>query len=68
MASQLETLLQAFREQNKTAFVLGYTGEVGKEVVKALLAKRLFKRLVLIGRRTVAYDDELYKDVVCSVR
>jgi len=58
-----QDMMQAFRQQNKTAFVLGYTGEVGKEVVKAILKNQLFSRVVLIGRRTVNYDDELFKDV-----
>ena len=40
-----------------TGFVLGYTGEVGKEVVKELAAKGLSK-VVLIGRREVKYEDE----------
>jgi len=43
--------------------VLGATGEVGKEVVKALLQQRIFSKVVLIGRRQVQYEDELYKDV-----
>ena len=52
----------------KSAFVLGYTGEVGKELVKELLKSQIFQRVVLIGRRQVEYQDELYKDVVCYVK
>ena len=50
----------------KSAFVLGYTGEVGKELVKELLKSQIFQRVVLIGRRHVEYQDDLYKDVVCQ--
>jgi len=64
MAGDHEKLVQEYQQMNKTAFVLGYTGEIGKALVKALLESRVFARLVLIGRRTVTYDDELYKDVV----
>jgi len=64
MAGDSEKLVQEFQQMNKTAFVLGYTGEVGKELVKALLGSRIFSKVVLIGRRTVTYEDELYKDVV----
>jgi len=64
MAGDNEKLVQEYQQMNKTAFVLGYTGEVGKEVVKALLSSRIFAKVVLIGRRTVTYEDELYKDVV----
>jgi len=49
--------------QGKKAFVVGGTGEVGKELVKALLKEKIFSRLVLFGRRKVTYEDELYKDV-----
>lgn len=64
MASENQKLLEEYQKLNKTAFVLGYTGAVGKELVKALLENRIFSRVVLVGRRTVTYDDELYKDVV----
>jgi len=64
MAGDTEQLVQEFQQLNKTAFVLGYTGVIGKEVVKALLSSRIFAKVVLIGRRTVEYQDEMYKDVV----
>ena len=55
----------AFAAKSQSVFVLGATGEVGKELVKALLTQRVFSRVVLIGRRQINYDgDELYKDVV----
>uniref|UniRef100_A0A914DT94 Protein HTATIP2 n=1 Tax=Acrobeloides nanus TaxID=290746 RepID=A0A914DT94_9BILA len=38
---------------SKTAFVVGYTGEVGKQLTKELLQKKIFARVVLIGRRKV---------------
>jgi len=37
---------------------------IGSELVKTLLSSRIFAKVVLIGRRTVTYEDELYKDVV----
>jgi len=64
MAGDGDRLVQEYQQMNKTAFVLGYTGEVGKELVKALLSSHIFAKVVLIGRRTVTYEDELYKDVV----
>jgi len=64
MAGDHERLVQEYQQMNKTAFVLGYTGEVGKAIVHALLSGRIFAKVVLIGRRTVTYEDELYKDVV----
>ena len=49
---------------NNSCFVVGYTGEVGKELVKELLTRKVFSRVTLIGRREVQYSDELFKDVV----
>jgi len=64
MAGDHEKLVQEYQQMNKTAFVVGYTGVIGKELVKALLESHIFAKVVLIGRRTVTYEDELHKDVV----
>ena len=64
MAGDTEKLVQEYQQTNKTAFVLGYTGAIGQELVKALLESRIFAKVVLIGRRTVTYEDALYTDVV----
>jgi len=45
------------------AFIVGYTGEVGKELVKELLERKVFQKLILVGRRQVQLDGELYKNV-----
>lgn len=55
-------------ESKLTAFIVGYTGEVGKEVVKEVLKSRKFSKVVLFGRREVKYDDELYNNAVRIVR
>jgi len=68
MAGDNEKLVQEYQQQNKMAFVVGFTGAVGKELVRALLSSRVFAKVVLIGRRTVSYEDELYKDVVSVKR
>ncbi|XP_074660117.1 protein HTATIP2-like [Tubulanus polymorphus] len=52
-----------FKEKGLTAFVVGYTGATGRVLVRQLLEKQIFKRLVLIGRRKVEFEDDLYKDV-----
>ena len=64
MPDDIEAQRETFRQMGKTAFVLGYTGEVGKELVKELLKSKIFSRVTLIGRRVVNYEDELYKDAV----
>jgi len=66
MAGDDDRLVQEYKQMNKTAFVLGYTGVIGKELVKTVLSNHIFTKVVLIGRRTVTYEDELYKDVVSA--
>ena len=65
MATSAADNRASFQSADHTAFVVGYTGEIGKELVKELLTSNVFKHVVLIGRREVKYEDELYKDVVC---
>jgi len=48
--------------QSQTAFVVGYTGVVGKELTKELLQQNVFQKVLLIGRRQVQLDGELYKN------
>lgn len=52
--------------QSKMAFVVGYTGEVGKELVKELLKRNVFQKVVLVGRREVPLEGELYKNAVST--
>lgn len=58
-------MLQACEAMSlKSAFVVGYTGATGKELVKELAKSKRFERVTLIGRRKVEYDDaELQKFV-----
>ena len=48
---------------SKTAFILGYTGESGKELVKALCSCEAFTKLVLIGRRQADLEEKSEKIV-----
>ena len=44
-------------KEGLTAFVIGYTGEVGKELVKELAHCKSFSKVTLLGRRQLQYDD-----------
>ena len=50
-----------------TAFVLGATGEVGREVVNALAAHEAFIKIVIIGRRKLELNGEKFKKFDNSV-
>ena len=53
MASESETNIERFKSENHSAFIVGYTGEIGKALVQDLDKQKIFKRVVLIGRRVV---------------
>ncbi|KAM9301704.1 oxidoreductase HTATIP2 [Gastrophryne carolinensis] len=67
MATDLNALREEYKKMNRSAFILGATGETGKELLKEMLQSRLFSRITLIGRRKLNYEDEAYKDVVQEV-
>ncbi|KAK3103411.1 hypothetical protein FSP39_019028 [Pinctada imbricata] len=50
---------EKYKQENHVAFVVGYTGETGKEIVKDLGRRQVFKKVYLLGRRMV----DLGKDV-----
>ncbi|XP_046375583.1 oxidoreductase HTATIP2-like isoform X1 [Haliotis rufescens] len=56
MAEAAQSNWERYRAEGHQAFILGYTGEVGKELIKELAAAKLFKKVVLIGRRQVDLD------------
>ena len=58
MAVNAEANKESFRAKNMSAFVLGATGEVGKELLKQIVRSKVFQRVVLIGRRNVDYSSD----------
>lgn len=56
MSAEAESNLEKYRAEGHSAFVLGYSGESGKVLVQDLNNMKVFKRVVLIGRRKVALD------------
>lgn len=62
-----DEMLNNFKSLQKSAFIVGYTGEIGKELTRAIVQSGIFKRVVLVGRRAVDYsNDTLLKDVVSN--
>lgn len=43
--------MENFKKEGYFVFVIGYIGEIGKVLVKELDEVKVFKRVVLVGRR-----------------
>ncbi|XP_053304635.1 oxidoreductase HTATIP2 [Spea bombifrons] len=67
MAKDIQAQDEAFRSMNRTCFILGATGETGKELLKEIVGRRLFSKVTVIGRRKLPFQDETYEDVVQEV-
>nr|XP_033784368.1 oxidoreductase HTATIP2 [Geotrypetes seraphini] len=67
MAENKEKLREDLRKENKSCFILGASGETGKELLKELVKNRIFSKVTIVGRRKLTFDDEAYKDVVQEV-
>ncbi|XP_068117883.1 oxidoreductase HTATIP2-like isoform X3 [Hyperolius riggenbachi] len=67
MAADIGTLREEYRKLNRSCFLLGASGETGKELLKQILQSRLFSKITLIGRRKLEYEDPAYKDVLQEV-
>lgn len=67
MAEGIKTLEENFKQQNKSCFVLGASGETGKELLKELLQRNIFSKITLIGRRKLTFEGEEYQNVVQEV-
>lgn len=66
MAEDMKTLEENFRQQNKSCFILGASGETGKLLLREVLERHLFSRVTLIGRRKLTFEEETYKNLVSS--
>lgn len=67
MAEDMKTLEENFRQQNKSCFILGASGETGKVLLQELLERNIFTKITLIGRRLLTFDksnENLVQEVV----
>lgn len=67
MAEDLKTLEENFRQQNRSCFILGASGETGKVLLQELLERSIFSKITLIGRRQLTFEDKAYENVVQEV-
>ncbi|XP_062248304.1 oxidoreductase HTATIP2 isoform X2 [Platichthys flesus] len=67
MAEDMKTLEENFRQQNRSCFLLGASGETGGLLLRELLERNVFSRITLIGRRQLTFEGEAYKNLVQEV-
>ncbi|XP_008335203.1 oxidoreductase HTATIP2 isoform X2 [Cynoglossus semilaevis] len=67
MAEDLKTQEENFRQQNKSCFVLGASGESGQMLLKELLHRNIFSKITLIGRRQLSFEDKAHENLVQEV-
>ncbi|XP_074522611.1 oxidoreductase HTATIP2 [Halichoeres trimaculatus] len=67
MAEDMKTLEENFRQQNKSCFILGASGETGKVLLKELLERNIFSKITLIGRRQLTFEGKEYDNLVQEV-
>ncbi|KAM7015328.1 oxidoreductase HTATIP2 isoform 2-T5 [Tautogolabrus adspersus] len=67
MAEDIKTLEENFRQQNKSCFILGASGETGKVLVQELLERNIFSKITLIGRRQLTFEGKANEQLVQEV-
>ncbi|XP_054469734.1 oxidoreductase HTATIP2 [Anoplopoma fimbria] len=67
MAEDMTTLEENFRQQNKSCFILGASGETGKILLQELMGRNLFSKITLVGRRQLTFEDKAYENLVQEV-
>ncbi|XP_069021753.1 oxidoreductase HTATIP2 [Embiotoca jacksoni] len=63
MAEDMKTLEENFRQQNKSCFILGASGETGKALLQELLERNIFSKITLIGRRQLTFEGKAYENL-----
>lgn len=64
MAEDIKTQEENFRQQNKSCFILGASGETGKLLLQEVLERNIFSKVTLIGRRQLTFEDRAYENLV----
>lgn len=67
MAEDLKTLEENFRQQKRSCFILGASGETGRLLLQELLERNLFSKITLIGRRQLTFEDKAYEKLVSGL-
>ncbi|XP_054859334.1 oxidoreductase HTATIP2-like [Eublepharis macularius] len=60
---ELKKLRESFQAKKQACFILGASGETGKELLAEVLRQQLFSKVTLIGRRKLDLEGPFYSDV-----
>ncbi|XP_060108920.1 oxidoreductase HTATIP2-like [Heteronotia binoei] len=60
---ELITLRESFRAKKQACFILGASGETGKELLAKILRQKLFSKVTIIGRRKLDLEAPFYSNV-----
>nr|XP_056712794.1 oxidoreductase HTATIP2-like [Euleptes europaea] len=60
---ELKNLRDSFRAKKQACFILGASGETGKELLAKILRQQLFSKVTLIGRRKLDLEGPFYSNV-----
>nr|XP_040017240.1 oxidoreductase HTATIP2 isoform X1 [Gasterosteus aculeatus aculeatus] len=66
-AADMKNLEENFRQQNKSCFILGASGESGKMLLQELLESNIFSKITLIGRRRLAFEDDAHENLIQEI-
>ncbi|KAE8297683.1 Oxidoreductase HTATIP2 [Larimichthys crocea] len=67
MTEDAKALEENFRQQNKSCFILGASGETGRLLLQELLDRNIFSKITLIGRRQLTFEGEAYENLAQEV-
>ncbi|XP_076003122.1 oxidoreductase HTATIP2 [Genypterus blacodes] len=67
MAEEVITAEENFRQQNKSCFVLGASGETGSRLLEELLERNIFSKITLIGRRQLTFEGKANENLMQEV-
>ncbi|KAG8001149.1 Oxidoreductase HTATIP2 [Nibea albiflora] len=67
MTEDVKTLEENFRQQNKSCFILGASGETGRLLLQELLDRNIFSKITLVGRRQLTFEGKAYENLVQEV-
>ncbi|XP_028999975.1 oxidoreductase HTATIP2 [Betta splendens] len=67
MSEDMKVLEENFRQQNRSCFILGASGETGRLLLQEMLERNLFSKITLIGRRPLTFEGKAYGNLVQEV-